>query len=274
MSLLTSTPREPVFGRRSAGSTIGGSALIVGAALVLVGAGFVLGTQRSPAPIADTCALPGGTELSDLDPHDASLATRRLLACNDLRFGRITHDEYRVAIATIDKQWTPAPAPPPRIVWASSVRGFSTQYTASQWSAAQALGAPNVPSPGDNANAWASLGADDRDEWLEVGFENAGRVNAVEIYETYNPGCGRPRRPDHGERQDDPRPGRQALGHGRDGEHAVHRRADRRRASQHRVAARRGLERDRRDRRRALRSPVASPAGCDRGARRPVHSMC
>ena len=187
MSLLQpelSTPHTP-----STGHKVAGTALIAGAALLLVGAGLALGTGRSSAPAMDPCAMPGGTALGELGSHDASLVTRRLLACNDLRFGRITGDEYKAAIAALDKQWTPEPAPPARIVWASVVRGFSTQYTATSWSAAQVLGPPNVPMHGDNPNAWASLGADDRDEWLEVGFENAGRVSGFEIYESFNPGA-------------------------------------------------------------------------------------
>jgi hypothetical protein len=75
-------------------------------------------------------------------------------------------------------------------VWASTVNGVSSQYTASSWSAAQLLGPPDVfPQSGDNAKAWASLGADDRDEWVDVGFDRAGSVSGVEIYETYNPGA-------------------------------------------------------------------------------------
>ena len=45
------------------------------------------------------------------------------------------------------------------------------------------------PAHGDNANAWASLGADDRDEWIEVGYARPTRVSAVEVLETYNPGA-------------------------------------------------------------------------------------
>ena len=44
------------------------------------------------------------------------------------------------------------------------------------------------PGGGDNANAWASLGADDQDEWIEVGFAQPMQASAVEIYETFNPG--------------------------------------------------------------------------------------
>src|SRR5262249_34217247 len=39
--------------------------------------------------------------------------------------------------------------------WASSVLGFSSQYSAGYWSAQQALGAPNTMTYGDIASAWA-----------------------------------------------------------------------------------------------------------------------
>jgi hypothetical protein len=80
--------------------------------------------------------------------------------------------------------------PDTRIVWASKVRGFSTQYTDSDWSAARALGAPDVPSGGgDDPNAWASESADDRVEFLEVGFDRPRHVRGVDIVETHNAGA-------------------------------------------------------------------------------------
>ena len=85
----------------------------------------------------------------------------------------------------------PPPQPsPPEVLWADSVLGFSTQYTDQSWSAAQALGMPNVyPQHGDIAKAWASLDPDEHPEWLELGYSNPRRVSAIEIYETYNPGA-------------------------------------------------------------------------------------
>lgn len=78
----------------------------------------------------------------------------------------------------------------PSISWASSVRSFSSQYGTTSWSAQQLLGAPDVyPQHGDLVKAWASLGADDRDEHVEVGFSQPQRISLVEIYETYNPGA-------------------------------------------------------------------------------------
>jgi hypothetical protein len=113
-----------------------------------------------------------------------------LLACGDLRFGRITQEQYAATIAEIDTRWSPALKEPAQTMWATSVRSFSTQYSSPAWSAAQVLGAPNVyPASGDQQAAWASLGADDRAEWIEVGFDQPRPVASVEIFETYNAGA-------------------------------------------------------------------------------------
>lgn len=141
-----------------------------------------------PAPSAsDPCAV----DISQLGSRDRTFAVRRTIACSDITHGRISQAEYRQQIAAIDKAWAAAPAPaPPVTQWASSVRGVSTQYTETQWAAHRVLGAPDVfPVHGDNANAWASLGADDRNEWIEVGYAQPMRISAVEVYETYNPGA-------------------------------------------------------------------------------------
>ena len=80
--------------------------------------------------------------------------------------------------------------PPPAPQWASSVRAFSSEYSTSDWSAQQALGAPNVfPRSGDEHGAWASRDADARTEFIELGFAQPQRTSALEIYETFNPGA-------------------------------------------------------------------------------------
>jgi hypothetical protein len=82
------------------------------------------------------------------------------------------------------------PPPAPEMIWSSTVRAMSSQWGADDWSAKRALGAPDVyPASGDQVNAWASEGADDRTEFLELGLERAVSVAAVEVYETYNPGA-------------------------------------------------------------------------------------
>lgn len=148
----------------------------------------VLALHPAAAP-HDPCTI----DTHELGARDRTFVTRRQLACSDLTHGRVTEAEYREQIAAIDEAWTavpPAPPAPPTTQWASSVRGFSTEYTSQSWAAHRVLGAPDVfPAHGDSPNAWASLGADDQTEWLEVGYAQPVRVSAVEVYETYNPGA-------------------------------------------------------------------------------------
>lgn len=140
------------------------------------------------------CTLPSGVVLRDLEPRERGLVLRRIFACNDFRRGRITQADYASAIAAIDAEWSKLDAhsatPTRPTVWASSVRGFSSEYGTPSWAATQVLGPPNVfPRHGDIQQAWASRGADDRDEWIEVGFGHARSIAAVIVYETYNPGA-------------------------------------------------------------------------------------
>lgn len=74
--------------------------------------------------------------------------------------------------------------------WANRIVAASSQYSTTSWSAAQALGAPDVyPNSGDNANAWASLTADGSSEYIEVAFEQPQLLQGVQIAETFNPGA-------------------------------------------------------------------------------------
>src|ERR1041385_8901419 len=152
-------------------------------AFVTAGVTAALLIAHSSAPDLDTCGLPPGVTLDGLDSQERGLEVRRLLACEDLRFGRMSIEAYRAIVDGLDRAPT-RPPEPPATMWASSVRGFSTQSTTSSWSANQVLGPttsswsanqvlgpPNVyPTHGDNQAAWASLGADDRDEWIQDGF--------------------------------------------------------------------------------------------------------
>jgi hypothetical protein len=153
-------------------------------------------------PESDACAIPTGIDLATLDSQLAGLVMQRSLVCNDHRHGRITDDEYRKTVAAIDaklvgkqligspRKAIPEVTAPALIDWATSVVEFSTQYSDHGWSAQQVLGPPDVfPAYGDVVRAWASKGADDRDEFIEVGFERPGMISAVEVYETYNPGA-------------------------------------------------------------------------------------
>ena len=153
---------------------------------------------RVPDPqprAAEACELPRGVTLRDLEPRERGLVLRRVFSCNDFRRGRITQADYASAVAAIDAEWgklpehSAVPAPRP-IVWASSVRGFSSQYDDPSWAATQVLGAPNVfPRHGDIPQAWASRGPDDPAEWIEVEFGQTSSIAAVVVYETYNPGA-------------------------------------------------------------------------------------
>jgi hypothetical protein len=163
--------------------------IVVGSAAAAMCAGVVVGSLATRTPV-DPCAMPGGIDVASLPDHDRSFALRHALACSDYEHDRITLDAFHAQVTALDRLPV-APAAPvaPTMVWASSVRAMSTQYTATQWSAARALGAPDVyPAGGDNANAWASTEADAAGEFLELGFESTS-AHAVDIYETYNPGA-------------------------------------------------------------------------------------
>ena len=78
----------------------------------------------------------------------------------------------------------------PTTRWASSVLGFSSQWTAAEWSAQQATGRADIyPNYGDYSTSWASLSSDDQREYLELGFNDPAPINAVWVYETFAPGA-------------------------------------------------------------------------------------
>lgn len=192
---------------------LAGPLLVAGATTALVfGAGLVAGHALFPAlavappsaPVAaapppapaatgDSCGLPPGIPIDALDPAERSFALRRGFLCADLAAGRIDLAGYRDQLARLDRARSHQPeptGPATDIVWASAVRAYSSQYTDSEWSAARALGAPDVPAGGgDHPNAWASEGADDRPEFLEVGFDRPRRIDGADILETHNAGA-------------------------------------------------------------------------------------
>jgi uncharacterized delta-60 repeat protein len=71
--------------------------------------------------------------------------------------------------------------------YANSVIGFSSQYTATDWSASQALGAPDIATYGDNARAWAPLTPTGGD-YLTMGFNTPVYADGVTIWETFGNG--------------------------------------------------------------------------------------
>ena len=153
-------------------------------------AGVWLGIQW-PRLAQDPCGLPAGITLNALPDAERAYALRHALVCDDLYHGRITPVEFRERLATLDASKPFAPVLPlVTEVWAATVRDVSTQYTAASWSARRVLGAPDVfPTHGDHQDAWAPLLADGGLEQIEVGFETAHRVRAVDVVETLNPGA-------------------------------------------------------------------------------------
>lgn len=172
---------HPSFGRTL---VIGGLA----ASLISVTIASAALATRAPRT-GDPCAP--GFDLSSLSQRDRALVARRTLVCSDVTHGRISDAEYQRQVSLIDAEWTgPDVSVPPDIQWASTVRGFSSQYSASSWAADRVLGAPDVfPAHGDLANAWASRGADDADEFIVVGYAQPTRIRAIDVFETYNPGA-------------------------------------------------------------------------------------
>jgi OOP family OmpA-OmpF porin len=74
-----------------------------------------------------------------------------------------------------------------KVQWASKVLDFSSELTPVQYSAAQALGKPNVlPAGGQNPNAWAP-DRPNRKEFLKLGFANPSPIRQVAIAESHNP---------------------------------------------------------------------------------------
>lgn len=72
--------------------------------------------------------------------------------------------------------------------WASSVVGFSSQYSSGGWSAAQALGAPNTNSYGDISTAWAPANQNGTNEFITVAYTAPVLATGVTIRETYGNG--------------------------------------------------------------------------------------
>ncbi len=187
--------------------TLAAAALFALAGSILSWQAGYLSSSSSRRPV-DRCALPAGVTLADLQPAERASVTRRALLCADVEHGRISPDAYRAAVAELDAARTggdptavesflhystkiTAPAAPfGAMVWAAGVRAMSSQYATESWSAAQVLGPPDVPSGNhDHVNAWASRGADDQEEFLEVSLHRPVLASAVHIYETYNPGA-------------------------------------------------------------------------------------
>ncbi len=75
--------------------------------------------------------------------------------------------------------------------YAGRVHGASREYHSfpDGWAAFQLLGIPDVyPAYYDLGGAWTPTYYGDQRDWVELGFDNAGPVDSIYIWETYNPG--------------------------------------------------------------------------------------
>ena len=72
--------------------------------------------------------------------------------------------------------------------YASSVIGYSSQWSAGSWAAAQALGAPNTFGYGDIGTAWAPGPVNGSLEYITLGFATPVYASGATIRETYGNG--------------------------------------------------------------------------------------
>jgi len=69
--------------------------------------------------------------------------------------------------------------------WASSVVGFSSQYSTPAYGAVQALGAPDTGSCGDLSTAWAPLSDSDAPEYLHLKYSTPVYATGIRVHETF-----------------------------------------------------------------------------------------
>jgi len=80
--------------------------------------------------------------------------------------------------------------PSPNARWATGVVAFSSQFSALNWAAAQALGYPNTyPAFGDLKTAWASQTPDGQREFIEISYDDPAPANYLVAVESYNAGA-------------------------------------------------------------------------------------
>jgi subtilase family serine protease len=77
-----------------------------------------------------------------------------------------------------------------QVRYADRVISFSSQYSVDRWSANQILGGPDTyPHYGDLSTAWAMESENNQRDYIELHFSNPQPVEAVAVYETFNPGA-------------------------------------------------------------------------------------
>ncbi len=96
----------------------------------------------------------------------------------------------RPALAML-RGWDPTDpnsSAPGEFFWASSARA-SSEYRATDYSARQATGAPDVPRHTDHVKAWAPRLANAGEEWIELTFPAPVRAAGIEVIQSFNPGA-------------------------------------------------------------------------------------
>jgi TolA-binding protein len=71
--------------------------------------------------------------------------------------------------------------------WASEATA-SSEYTPTDWSAKQVIGAPDTLQGGDARTAWAAKEADAGEEWIRVAFPLPLKISKIRVLENYVPG--------------------------------------------------------------------------------------
>ncbi|MEO2002952.1 MAG: LamG-like jellyroll fold domain-containing protein, partial [Candidatus Poribacteria bacterium] len=72
--------------------------------------------------------------------------------------------------------------------WAGAVVDYSSECSASNWSASQALGIPTTFSYGDITTSWAPSAQNDGEQWIELGFTTPVYATGAIVRETYGNG--------------------------------------------------------------------------------------
>lgn len=66
---------------------------------------------------------------------------------------------------------------------------FAAAAEKAPWSPDQATGEPNSLKAGDQKTAWATLETNKGDEWIKLEYQTPVEVQAIRIYENFNPGA-------------------------------------------------------------------------------------
>ncbi|MBA4419687.1 MAG: hypothetical protein C0391_00905 [Anaerolinea sp.] len=132
-----------------------------------------------------SCGLPGMEEAKTMLTELPALTTQMAPSMPDIE--TLLPDEMKDQIKTVFPE-SPVRVPEGDIItlWAASATA-SSSYGSVDWSADQALMAPDTEGCGDKVTAWASQ-ASNTVEWLELSYAVPIYLTRITIYETYNPG--------------------------------------------------------------------------------------